>query len=155
MGREQAPGARAESSAHARVPSIGKWIDENGDGKFDVLEVETRSFKGPRNYDLSGIPLHDDNESVIRERMSLDKGNPDALLNEITVIDNALTQPWKVVKNYRREKDPEWHEDLCTENNNHVAIGKEVYFLSADGHLMPAKKDQPPPDLRYFKGAAK
>ena len=25
------------------------------------------------------------------------------------------------------------------------------YFLSADGLLMPAKKDQAPPDLRYFK----
>jgi hypothetical protein len=23
-------------------------------------------------------------------------------------------------------------------------------MLSADGLLMPAKKDQPPPDLRYF-----
>jgi hypothetical protein len=26
----------------------------------------------------------------------------------------------------------------------------EDYFLSADGLLMPTKKDQPPPDLRYF-----
>ena len=26
-------------------------------------------------------------------------------------------------------------------------------LLSADGKLMPAKKDQPPPDLRYFKQA--
>jgi hypothetical protein len=30
-------------------------------------------------------------------------------------------------------------------------IGKEDYFLSADGALMPSRKDQPPPDLRYFK----
>ena len=30
-------------------------------------------------------------------------------------------------------------------------IGKENYFLSADGLLMPAQKDQPPPDLHYFK----
>jgi hypothetical protein len=36
-----------------------------------------------------------------------------------------------------------------------VVIGKENYFLSADGHLMPAKKDQPPPDLRYFNKAQK
>jgi hypothetical protein len=27
--------------------------------------------------------------------------------------------------------------------------------LSGDGHLMPAKKDQPPPDLRYFPQPAK
>jgi hypothetical protein len=40
---------------------------------------------------------------------------------------------------------------VCAEGNVHVSIGKEVYFLGADGLLMPAKKDQPPPDLRYFK----
>src|SRR4051794_18282686 len=28
--------------------SNGKWIDEDGDGKYDVLEVETRGFAGPR-----------------------------------------------------------------------------------------------------------
>jgi hypothetical protein len=32
--------------------SIGRWIDEDGDGRCDVLEVETRGFKGPRSYDL-------------------------------------------------------------------------------------------------------
>ena len=31
--------------------SIGKWVDEDGDGKYDVLEVETRYFKGPRGYE--------------------------------------------------------------------------------------------------------
>jgi hypothetical protein len=29
--------------------------------------------------------------------------------------------------------------------------GCRGYFLSAEGFLMPAKKDQAPPDLRYFK----
>jgi len=37
----------------------------------------------------------------------------------------------------------------------HVEVGGQGYFLSADGHLMPTKKDQPPPDLRYFKDAQK
>ena len=115
-----------------------------------MLEVETRNFKGPRNYEPSGIPLHEDNESIIKERMYISKNNPDTLMNEITTVDHALTRPWKVVKEYRREKNVEWHEDLCTENNNHVTIGKEIYFMSADGYLMPAKKDQAPPDLRYF-----
>jgi len=32
-----------------------------------------------------------------------------------------------------------------------VAIGKEMYVLRGDGVLMPAKKEQPPPDLSYFK----
>ena len=32
--------------------SIGRWIDEDGDGVYDVLEVETRGpFKGRRAYD--------------------------------------------------------------------------------------------------------
>ena len=49
----------------------------------------------------------------------------------------------------------EYTEDLCSENNMHVYIGKEGYFVSGDGYLMPTKKDQPPPDLRYFKQTAK
>ena len=48
------------------------------------------------------------------------------------------------------QPQPYWREDVCAEGNNHVGIGNENYFLSADGYLMPAKKDQSPPDLRYF-----
>jgi hypothetical protein len=33
--------------------SIGKWIDEDGDGRYDALEVETRVLKGPRTFDPS------------------------------------------------------------------------------------------------------
>ncbi len=135
--------------------SIGKWLDTDNDGRFDTLEVETRYFKGPRNYEPSGLPLHADNQSVIKERLSLDPANKDILRNEITVFDHALTRPWTVTKNYYRTRKVEWHEDLCSESNNHVVIGKENYFLSADGFLMPAKKDQAPPDLRYFKQTRK
>jgi hypothetical protein len=49
--------------------SIGRWIDTNGDGKYDVLEVETRGFTGPRAYDSSGIQLHDDNQTIVKERI--------------------------------------------------------------------------------------
>jgi len=34
-------------------------------------------------------------------------------------------------------------------------IDNEDFFLSADGLLMPARKDQAPPDLRYFKQTGK
>ena len=27
--------------------SIGRWIDNDGDGRYDVLEIETRGLKGP------------------------------------------------------------------------------------------------------------
>jgi hypothetical protein len=132
--------------------SIGKWIDEDGDGRFDVLEVETRGFKGRRVYDISGLPLHYDNQSVFRERIFLDKGNPDLLHDEITVIDHALTRPWIVDKRYTRAKaDAQWPEFHCGEYNSQVMIGRENYYLSADGLLMPVRKGQPAPDLKYFK----
>ncbi len=82
--------------------SIGKWVDSDGDGRYDLLEVETRNFKGPRTYDQSGIPLHNDNQSVIKERIFLDKAKPGLLHDEVTVIDNALTRPWVVTKSYTR-----------------------------------------------------
>jgi hypothetical protein len=135
--------------------SVGKWLDADGDGRYDTLEVETRNFKGPRTYEPSGIPLHADNETVIKERFSLDKADKDLMHNEITVIDHALTRPWTVMKNMRRDRKLQWLEEDCGENNQHVVIGKDNYLMSADGYLMPARKDQPPPDLRYFKSTKK
>jgi hypothetical protein len=138
--------------------SIGQWIDEDGDGRYDVLVVETRGLKNPRTYDVSGIPFHADGRTIIKERIYLDKADPNILHDEITTIDNALTRPWTVVKNYRRvitNKPIWWREDICAENNVHVVIGGEDYFLSADGLLMPIKKNQPPPDLKYFNQTRK
>jgi hypothetical protein len=137
--------------------SIGKWIDEDGDGRYDVLAVETRGFKGPRAYDATGLPLHFDNESVFNERIHLDKADANLLHDEITVIDHALTRPWTVDKRYVRDKNPrpDWEEFICAENNNHIVVGKEEYFVSADGYLMPVRKGQGPPDSRYFNQARK
>jgi len=137
--------------------SIGKWIDEDGDGRYDVLEVETRHFKGPRVYDGTGLPLHRDNQSIIKERIYLDKSDRNILYNEITVIDNALTQPWSITKKARRDPKarPVWLTAVCAENNSMVRIGKEAFYLSPDGYLMPLKKNQPPPDLRYFNQSQK
>jgi hypothetical protein len=133
--------------------SIGKWVDRDGDGKYDVLEVETRGFKGPRTFEASGIQLHEDGQTVIKERIFLDPANKDILHDEITTIDNALTRPWTVDKQYHRVSNPIWYHNACSENNHHVWIGRENYFVSSDGYLMPTKKEQAPPDLRYFKPA--
>ncbi len=138
--------------------SIGKWIDTDGDGRYDVLEVETRNLRGPRAYDASGLPLHHDNQSVIKERIYSDKTDPNIILNEITTIDNALTRPWTAIKKYRRVANAQqavWPEAVCAEGNVHVEIAGQNYFLSADGYLMPARKNQPPPDLKYFKQSQK
>ena len=133
--------------------SIGKWTDEDGDGRYDLLTGDTRGLKGPRTFDSTGIPMHRDNQTVVKERIYLDKTDVNILHNEITTIDHALTRPWSVTKAYVREHvaRPDWIEEDCAEGNNHVDIAGQNYFLSADGYLMPAKKGQSPPDLRYFK----
>ena len=133
--------------------SIGRWTAADASGRYGALEIETRALKGPRVYDASGIPLHPDNQSVVKERLSLSKADANLLHDEITVIDHALTRPWTVLKSYRRNPDPRpyWPEYVCADGQSHVQIGKETYYFSADGQLMPAKKDQPPPDFRYFK----
>ena len=50
-------------------------MDVDGDGLYDLLEVETRGpFKGPRAYDASGLPLHFDNQSIFKERFHTERG---------------------------------------------------------------------------------
>jgi hypothetical protein len=132
--------------------SIGKWVDQDGDGTYDALEVETRHLLSDRVYDASGLPFHKDGKTVIKERISLDKADKNVLRDEITVYDNALTQPWSIVKTAKRnlKARPLWRTAVCAESNTRVKIEDENYFLSFDGKLMPTRKDQPPPDLRYF-----
>jgi hypothetical protein len=130
--------------------SIGKWVDPDASGRYQALEVETRLLKGPRTYDPSGAPLHPDNQSVVTERIYLDKADPNVLHDDITTVDHALTRPWTVNKRYVRVNNPIWFESSCSEGNPHVRIDGQNFMMSADGHLMPAKKGQKPPDLKYF-----
>jgi hypothetical protein len=137
--------------------SIGKWVDEDGDGTYDVLLVETRGFKGPRAYDEAGLPLHVDNQSIFHERIYRDKADPKIMHDEMTTIDHALTRPWTVDKKYvlNTDENPIWPEYYIAEGNAQVMIGKENYFLSSEGLLMPTQKNQAPPDLRYFTSSQK
>jgi hypothetical protein len=137
--------------------SIGKWVDTTGSGHYDELQIETRAFKGPRAYDASGLTLDPDNQSVIKERIFLDKADRNIIYDEITVIDRGLTQPWTILKKAARNPNPrpKWHTEACSEDNTWVKIGKEAYYLSAEGELMPIKKNQAPPDLKYFKQTQK
>ena len=130
--------------------SIGKWIDTDNDGKFDTLEIETRNLKVPRIYDQTGIPFHEDGQGVIKERIYLDKTKPNIIYDEMTTTDNALTRPWAVKRAFARQPKALWPENNCTEGNYDVVIGSDHYLLSGDGYLMPIRKGQKPPDLRYF-----
>ena len=86
--------------------SIGKWIDTDGDGRYDELRIETRNLRAPRTYDSTGIPFHSDGQTVITERIFADKADPKILYDEITSYDHALTRPWTVTKKYVRSLDP-------------------------------------------------
>jgi hypothetical protein len=50
-----------------------------------------------------------------------------------------------------KEQRPVWYYEVCEEGNQILKIGEHSYYLSADGYLMPSKKGQPAPDLRFFK----
>ena len=74
--------------------SIGQWVDTDGDGKYDVLEVETRGpFRSPRAFDASGLPLHPDGQTVVKERLYVDKSNPNIMHDEVTVIGPRADAP--------------------------------------------------------------
>jgi hypothetical protein len=135
--------------------SIGRWTDQDSNGRYRALEVETRNFEGPRVFESTGLPLHQDNQTIVKERIYLDPGDRDVLHDAITTIDHALTRPWTVDRIYLREQTPRWPEKSCHEANRHIVIGADQYFLSADGKLMPVRAGQPPPDLRYFDRTGK
>jgi len=131
--------------------SIGRWLDTDGDGTYDTLEVETRYTQGPRLFESTGIPLHEDNETIVRERIYLDTADRNILHDEITTFDHALTRPWTVSRFYRRVARPIYDEYNCTEDNRWITIGGKLYLLDEDGYVMPIQKDQAPPDPKYLE----
>jgi hypothetical protein len=135
--------------------SIGTWVDEDGDGRYDTLLVETRGLKADRTFETSGIPMHKDGQTVVKEKIYLDKSDPRILNDEVTTFDNALTHPWTVKRQYRRDPKEIWVETVCAEDQHQIKIGNEAYYVGATGELLPTRKDQPPPDLKSFNKAQK
>jgi hypothetical protein len=135
--------------------SIGKWVEPDADGRYGALEVETRGLKGPRTLDASGLPLHPDNGTIIKERIFLDQANRNRLHDQITTIDHAYSRPWTVTRDYNRQATPHWVETNCDAENHYLMLGKETYFISVDGYLMPTKKNQTVPELRNFDPSPK
>jgi hypothetical protein len=93
----------------------------------------TRNFKGLRQFESSGPPLHADNQTITKERCYPDKTIGTFCTGEITAIDHALTRPWTVNKTSLRVR----MATLQPRINTHAVIGKEDYFVSADGYVMP------------------
>ena len=82
--------------------SIGKWI-EDGRDRYAALEVETRNLKGPRTYDTTGLPLHPDNQTIVRERIHLDGADNDLLHHLRSCADAALDGRQALSPRARRE----------------------------------------------------
>jgi hypothetical protein len=135
--------------------SIGRWVDQDAQGRYRALEAETRALKGPRTIDASGLPLSPDNRTIVKERFFLDAVNHDRLHDLITTIDHAYARPWTVTRDYNRLPHMPVVETNCAADNHYVIVNKETYFISVDGYLMPTKKDQPVPDLKNFRQSAK
>ena len=95
--------------------------------------------------------FHSDNQAIITERIYLDKSDKNILHLDITSHDHALMRPWTKSRTLKRSFDNVWVSYACSADNSQVRIGKEAYFLSADGRLMPTRKGQPPPDTYYFQ----
>tara|TARA_R110000824_G_scaffold288508_5_gene476897 strand:+ start:23552 stop:24472 length:921 start_codon:yes stop_codon:yes gene_type:complete len=122
--------------------SIGEWHDEDGDGIFDMLSVETRAIKGPRSFDSRAVPLHSNDQTLVLEEIRL--LDTMTMQNTITTIDDALTGPWTVNQVYERQLDNIiWAEYACAENNRHLKLGDEWYFINEDGTLSPTRVGQP------------
>ena len=70
------------------------------------------------------LPLADDNQTIVKERMYIDQADPNILHNDMTVFDHALIRPWAVAKRYQRVKAqfPNWPEDMCVEGSGLVRL---------------------------------
>ena len=123
--------------------SIGEWRDENGDGEYDMLSIDTRYIEGDRSFDSNSVPLAKNNSTVMHEELR--KVDETTLENRITTTDDALSHPWSVNRRYSLEtEDPLWVEYVCTENNRHLRLaGDEWFFINRrEGRLDPTQKGQ-------------
>ena len=142
----------AKSSQPIRDSSAGGWMRM---ATADTACWRLRPAAISRARALTIIPacLRISITSRFSRRGSISTRRPGLLHDEVTAIDHALTRPWSVDRRYIHNPDPraQWPEVFCIESNVNVVVGKENYTRSADGYLMPTRKDQAPPDLRYFK----
>lgn len=123
--------------------SIGQWHDENNDGAYDMLSVVTRGIKGPRSIDSTGVVLHENDQTEVREELR--RVDTNTLENVITTIDDAFTGPWTISQRYNHlATDYVWVEYVCAEGNRHIKLGEEWYFLNdEEGILEPTREGQP------------
>lgn len=105
-GRQHPPLEEIEPSFYGH--SVGRWEGE-------TLIVDTIAIK--TTVPLQAGMMHSERVHVV-ERMSLQKGDPDTLVVEMTVQDPlALEKPWNQTFTFRRERDWNLVEFICAEND--------------------------------------
>ena len=146
LATEPSPGSPATRSANGTIPTATAATTRS---------TSRRAICADRAYGTSPAcrwPTRTTQSSRNGWRSTRGANN---LRVEMTTTDGSLTRPWSVVKTFRRITKVWWTEDNCPEGQAWVTIGKEDYYDSADGTIMPTKKDQPPPDLRHFRQSKK
>ena len=124
--------------------SIGEWRDEDDDGVYDALFIETRGLTSPRMFDWTGAPLHENGETVVLEEIRLREAG--LLENTITTIDDALTKDWTIRQRYERNQGQVvWTGHVCVEEPRYFELGGYWYQLDPKTYAIePANEDQPP-----------
>ena len=115
--------------------SIGKWIDTDGDGRYDTLEVETRDMRArapstPAACRCTRQPDHRQGAHLPRQGRSQHPHQRDH--DHRQCADAAVDGDQEI--SARRSQQPVWPEAVCAEGNVHVEIGGQNYILSADGY---------------------
>jgi len=88
--------------------SIGKWT-------HGELVVDTVGMKPVVEI---GMGMKHSDKLHILERIHLAKGDPDTLVDEMTINDpEALEKPWTTRLTYHRMRDGELIEFVCAEND--------------------------------------
>jgi len=120
------------------------------------LEVETRGFKGPRTFEGSGMPLHEDqcdcNPRADRPRQVPIPASCAPRLRS-TIIRSLGPGRSTVSIGAKRSRCGDFVD--CTEKQSACSRRKGILHDPGDGYLMPTKRDQRAPDLRYFNPAPK
>ena len=122
--------------------SIGNWVGEDGDGRYEALEVETRGMKGPRVLDVDGMPLHATIRPSSRSASSSTPANLDLLHDQITTIDHAYTRPWTVTRAYQsRSRSGLGREQL--RRRQPLRLDRQGNLFHQRGWLSDAHQEEP------------
>jgi hypothetical protein len=117
---------------HLTDPDPTFYGNEIGHWEGDTLVVDTIAIK-PTVTITAGVG-HSDKEHIV-ERIHLKAGDPDTLIDEITVTDpEALAKPWTERFEYERHRDLEQLEFICAENDrNPVTSNGHADFTPGGG----------------------